>query len=157
ADCIRSRNVTGVQTCALPICEKVIDSYAEAIEDAEICAIHRNDIQDSMKDYPAIPLKILSEFSNRLEETEYLVGQLSSKDVETRTASYLVKLAEERNTLDIVLPMSKKDLASYLGTTQETISRRLSSFQTNGWIEQEGHRNIKLLNITALAEAAEDL
>lgn len=137
--------------------EKVIDSYAEAIEDAEICAIHRNDIQDSMKDYPAIPLKILSEFSNRLEETEYLVGQLSSRDVETRTASYLVKLAEERNTLDIVLPMSKKDLASYLGTTQETISRRLSSFQTNGWIEQEGHRNIKILNITALAEAAEDL
>src|SRR5699024_10245484 len=54
--------------------EKVIDSYAEAIEDAEICAIHRNDIQDSMKDYPAILLKILSEFSSRLEETEYLVG-----------------------------------------------------------------------------------
>src|SRR5699024_15086 len=88
--------------------EKVIDSCAEAIEDAEICEMHRNDIQESMKDYPAIPLKILSEFSNQLEETEYLVGQLSSKDVETRTASYLVKLAEERNTLDIVLPMSKK-------------------------------------------------
>src|SRR5699024_2410328 len=137
--------------------EVVIDSYAEALEDAEICAIPRYDIQDSMKDYPAISLKILSEFSNWREEREYLVGRLCSKDVETRTASYLVKLAEERNTLDIVLPMSKKDLTSYLGTTQETISRRLSSFQTNGWIEQEGHRNIKLLNITALAETTEDL
>lgn len=137
--------------------EKGIDSYAEAIEDAEICAIHRNYIQESMKDYPDIPLKILREFSNRIEEIEYLVGQLSSRDVETRTASYLVKLAKEKDTFDIVLPMSRKDLAYYLGTTQETISRRLSNFQTKGWIERVGHRNIKLLNMTALAEAAEDL
>src|SRR5699024_3730386 len=112
--------------------EIVIDSYADAVEDAEICALNRNDMLDYMKDYLSIWIKILSEFSKWHEETEYLVGQLSSKDVETRTASYLVKLAEERNTLDIVLPMSKKDLTSYLGTTQETISRRLSSFQTNG-------------------------
>lgn len=137
--------------------EKVMDSYAEAIEKSEICAIHRNDIQNIMKTHPTIPLKILSEFSERLDETEYLVGQLSAKDVETRTASYLVKLAEDNNSLNILLPMSKKDLASYLGTTQETISRRLSYFQTNGWIEQVGHRKINILNLEALTIAAEDL
>lgn len=137
--------------------EKVMDSYAEAIEKSEICAIHRDDVQNIMKTHPTIPLKILSEFSERLDETEYLVGQLSAKDVETRTASYLVKLAEDNNSLTILLPMSKKDLASYLGTTQETISRRLSYFQTNGWIEQVGHRKINILNLEALTIAAEDL
>lgn len=136
--------------------EKVMDSYAEAIQDSEICAIHRDDIQELMKTHPTIPLKILSEFSERLDETEYLVGQLSARDVETRTASYLVKLAEDTNSLNIVLPMSKKDLASYLGTTQETISRRLSGFQTEGWIEQVGHRKINILDLNALASAAED-
>lgn len=136
--------------------EKTIDSYAEAIEDSEICAIHRDDIQESMKTYPAISLKILNEFSERLDETENLVGQLSARDVETRTASYIVKLAEDTNTLDVVLPMSKKDLASYLGTTQETISRRLSHFQSMGWIKQTGHRNIHILDLNALDEAAED-
>lgn len=135
--------------------EKVMDSYAEAIEDSEICAIHRNDIQDLMKAYPAISLKILAEFSKRLDETEYLVGQLSVKDVETRTASYLVNLAEDTNTLSIVLPMSKKDLASYLGTTQETMSRRLSHFQSMQWIEQVGHRKINILNLHALNQVAE--
>lgn len=137
--------------------EKVLDSYAEALEKTEICAIHRNDMQEIMKDYPAIPLKILNEFSERLEETEYLVGQLSAKDVETRTASYLIKLAENKNTLHIELPMSKGDLASHLGTTQETISRRLSQFQTEGWIEQIGHRTIKILNLDALLMVAEDI
>ena len=110
-----------------------------------------------MQTHPTIPLKILSEFSMRLEETEFLVSQLSYRDVETRTASYLVKLAEANKTDNIVLPMSKRDLASHLGTTQETISRRLSHFQTNGWIEQEGHRNIKILDISALEKASIDL
>ena len=136
--------------------EKMMDSYAETIEKSEICAIHRNDFQKLMKTHPTIPFKILSEFSERLDETENLVGQLSARDVETRTASYLIKLAEDKNTLNIVLPMSKKDLASYLGTTQETISRRLSHFQTNGWIEQVGHRKINILDLNALNKVAAD-
>lgn len=32
----------------------------------------------------------------------------------------------------IELPMSKKDLASYLGTTPETISRKLAELQEQG-------------------------
>lgn len=130
--------------------EKTLDSFAEAMENTEICAIHRDDMQNLMKQYPSIALKILEQFSNRLEETEKLVGNLSSKDVESRTASYLVELVDKNDSLTIELPMSKKDLASYLGTTSETISRRLSSFQTNGWIEQKGQRNIRILDRSAL-------
>ncbi|WP_461177143.1 Crp/Fnr family transcriptional regulator [Virgibacillus ainsalahensis] len=137
--------------------EKRLESYAVAMEKTNICTIHRNDMQDLMKEYPSIAVKILEQFSNRLDKTEKLVGQLSAKDVETRTASYLLELAEEKNTNEIVLPMSKKDLASYLGTTQETISRRLSSFQTNGWIEQKGHRNIKVLDEDALSDIAAEI
>src|SRR5690625_806921 len=66
--------------------DKVLDSYAEALEETEICAIHRNDIQELMKTHSTIPLKILGEFSSRLEETEFLVSQLSYRDVETRIA-----------------------------------------------------------------------
>ena len=132
--------------------EKRIDSYAEALENTEICAIHRDDMQALMQKQPSIAVKILEQFSQRLEKTEKLVGQLSSNDVETRIASYLVDLAEEKNHLEIQLPMSKKDLASYLGTTQETMSRRLASFQNKGWIEQEGHRHIKILNMDALLD-----
>src|SRR5690625_5602507 len=96
-----------------------------------------------MQEYPTIAIKILEQFSNRLDQTEKLVGELSAKDVEARIAGYILELANKNDSDEIILPMSKKDLASYLGTTQETVSRRLSSFQMNGWIEQKGHRNIK--------------
>lgn len=136
---------------------KVLDSYAEALEPTEICAIHKRDIQALLKTYPTISLKILNVFSERLEQTEHLVGQLSTKDVETRAANYLIRLANREQRDDITLPMSKGDLASHLGTTQETISRRLSHFQTQGWIEQQGQRSIKILNKQALEKVSEDI
>src|SRR5699024_4041375 len=95
--------------------DKELDSYAEATEKTEICMVHRRDMQQLMLEYPSIAINILEQFSNRIDETEKLVGELSSKDVETRIAGYLLKLAKESGTRKIVLPMSKKDLASYLG------------------------------------------
>lgn len=136
--------------------EKQLERYAEALEDTEICAIHRNDMHALMRSHPAISLKILKEFSIRLEAVEDLFGQLSYQDVETRIASYLVRLVKTMNDTSVVLPMSKRDLASHLGTTQETISRRLAHIQMNGWIEQEGQRNIKVLNLAALEAIAKE-
>ncbi|MFS0820492.1 helix-turn-helix domain-containing protein [Bacillus sp. 1P02SD] len=51
--------------------------------------------------------------------------------MEKRVAGYLVELIEgqEEATKKIELPIRKGDLASYLGTSQETLSRRLSAFQ----------------------------
>lgn len=131
--------------------EKNLDNYAEAMENTEICTIHRDDMQALMKAYPTIAVKILEQFSNRLDKTEKLLGDLSTKDVETRMANYLLELAVRNNTAEIMLPMSKKDLASHLGTSQETISRRLSNFQSKGWIEQKGQRHIKIINQDALS------
>lgn len=136
--------------------DKLLDNYAEVLEDTEICAIHRNDMQVLMQTHPAISLKILHEFSNRLEEAEDLVGQLSYQDVGNRIASYLVKLSKEKQTSHLLLPMSQKDLASYLGTTQETISRRLAAFQTEGMIQQKGHRQIDVLNYEKLKNISEN-
>lgn len=133
---------------------KMIDNYAIAMDHTEICAIHRDDFQDILQKHPTISLKILGEFSERLEKMEDLVGQLSVQDVESRIAHYLMNLFEKEQKIELTLPMSKGDLASFLGTTQETLSRRLSNFQMNGWIHQKGHRKITLLNVEALGEVA---
>lgn len=134
--------------------EKQLDSYAEAMEETEICMIHQRDMQRLMMTHPTIAINILKQFSNRIDETEQLVGELSSKDVETRIAGYLLKLAKKGSSNAIVLPMSKKDLASYLGTTQETISRRLSHFQSEQIIEQKGHRQIEIKDEKTLSAVA---
>ncbi|MDO5795189.1 MAG: helix-turn-helix domain-containing protein [Turicibacter sp.] len=46
--------------------------------------------------------------------------------------------------------MSKKDLASYLGTTPETISRTLADFEEAGYIKQKRNRKIEILDLDGL-------
>jgi CRP/FNR family transcriptional regulator, anaerobic regulatory protein len=133
------------------------DNYAEAMINTEICTIHRTDMQQFLITHPLISIKILEEISKRLNEAEKTIERLSLQDAEKRIASYMVELVkttvgEDVVTvpLNILLPMSKKDLASYIGTTKETLSRRLSSFQEYGWISLTGQRNITIIDFEAL-------
>lgn len=135
-----------------------LTSYAEALEDTEICMIRRSDLHHYIEKHPVISLKILEEFSLRLNRMETLLETLNS-NVEERIVSYFIELMKERNLplknkerIELTLPMSKKDFSSFIGTTQETLSRRLSSFQQRGWIEQSGQRKIIILNLQALKD-----
>jgi CRP/FNR family transcriptional regulator len=57
--------------------------------------------------------------------------------MDTRIALFLAECVDDKNqSNEFVLPMSKKDLASYLGTTPETISRKMHEFETAGFIKQ---------------------
>jgi len=47
---------------------------------------------------------------------------------------------------EVVLNMSKGDLASHIGMSQKTLSRKLSYFQDMGWIKQIRHRRIVILD-----------
>ena len=114
-------------------------NYAETMAPTEICTIHRSDMQQLLVTQPLISVKILEEFSRRLNEAEKTIERLGLQDAEKRLISYLVELVGDPEDvqfpLTLHLPMSKKDLASYIGTTQETLSRRLSVFQEYGWIK----------------------
>lgn len=132
--------------------DSVFDHFAVAMEKTELCIMKRQDLQAFLMKYPAIALKILEEFSRRLEQTEKLVSTLTSADTEKRIAMYLTELAEGKEEATITLPMAKKDIASYLGTTPETVSRKLAEFQERKWIDQIGQRTIRILDGRALAE-----
>ncbi|GIN59321.1 Crp/Fnr family transcriptional regulator [Lederbergia ruris] len=132
--------------------ETMFDHYAVAMENTEICVLRRTELQAFLLKYPAISLKILEEFGRRLDKTEKLLSSVTSEGTEKRIAAYLLELAAGQNEQTITLPMAKKDLASYLGTTPETISRKLAEFQEQGWLEQTGQRKIQLQNIQALQE-----
>lgn len=132
--------------------QTVHEAYAEAMVDVQICMINGDELEKLLLKYPTIAMKILSEFSNRLANSERQTMSVATERVETRLALYLADLfdqiASSSNT--ITLPISKKDLASYLGTTPETLSRRLADFETAGYIEQQGQRKIKVLDIDEL-------
>lgn len=126
------------------------DAYAETMEPVELCVIGRDNFQQFLMKYPSISLKVLTEFSLRLWKTERQAATIAMESVETRIAMYLADLVENTERSIVTLPMSRKDLASHLGTTPETVSRKLSEFENAGWIKQKTQREIAVIDLDGL-------
>lgn len=130
--------------------ESIHDVFAEAMEKTEICSIQRRHLQEFLRQHPHISWKMLNEFSKRLEAAEHQLTSFVSENAETRIAVYLTQQAEESRSMEITLSMSRKDLAPFLGTTSETISRKLAKFEDKGWIRQQNQRKIVILDLKSL-------
>ena len=120
----------------------------EALDKTTVCIIDGEKLKGLMRKYPTIAFKVLEELSKRLEKAENLIENLSLHGVEKRLAKTLLNMANGKE--ELILKMSKRDLASYMGMSQETLSRKLSYFQDMGLIKLIGHRRIILLDIEAL-------
>lgn len=130
--------------------DEPITNNAEALEDTTVCIIDGDKLKEIMAKYPAIAFKVLEELSRRLKRAENLIENLGVNDVETRIVQTLLDLADENGVIN--LDISKKDLAAYMGMSQETLSRKLSYFQDKGLIKQIGHRRIEILDRESLEE-----
>ena len=131
--------------------EEFHDAYAEAMENTSICMVRRSDINELLIRYPTISMKILSEFSRRLEASDRQATRFATEKVETRLAMYIAETLDRFGEGDeVTMPMIKKDLASYLGTTPETISRKLLELEESGIIIQLPKNRIKVLDLDEL-------
>lgn len=129
--------------------DSIHESYAEAILDTSVCMIKRSDLQTLLTKYPSISMNILKAFSNRLEQSEKQTTLFATEKIETRIALFLTQCLEEASN-EVTLPMSKRDLASYLGTTPETLSRRLTQLEQRGLIKRKSNKIIEILNLDEL-------
>lgn len=129
-----------------------MSDFSEALEEGTMCLIAGDRLRGLMGRYPQIAFKILEELSRRLERTEQLLENISLHSAERRLAAALLEMSE--GSLEIRLSLSKGDLASQLGMTQETLSRRLTAFEGLGLIEQVGQRSIRLLDREELERIA---
>ena len=95
---------------------------------------------------PSIALNMLAVLSMRLRRFASQIESLSLKEVPARLANYLLYLSEEQGGRDeVLLDISKGQLASLLGTIPETLSRIFARMSEEGLIRVEG-RNIYLLD-----------
>lgn len=119
-------------------------SFGEALVPTYICSIRRADFQALMQQYPSISINVLNVFGRRLTQLERQTTSTATESVEARLANYLTETAAALKTDAFKLPLKKKDLATFLGTTPESISRKLALFERQGLITQKAGKIIQI-------------
>ncbi len=123
-------------------------AYASALEETTVIRIPKKEFIDLLISNPEISINIINAYSKRLRHFVNLVENLSLHDIKSRLAKYLLDNSSIKDETNVVnLDISKKELASILGTIPETLSRTLRIFKKeNIIIESKGIITVKYKN-----------
>ncbi|GAB7307589.1 MULTISPECIES: Crp/Fnr family transcriptional regulator [Enterococcus] len=125
--------------------------FGEALEKTEVCVLKQRDFTQLLLDYPQLSLKLLEINAQKMLKVEQQARFLMMEKVDERLATYLLDLAKVAESDQVVLPMKMKELALFLGTTPETLSRKLKRFEEKLWIRRN-KRTVWLLDQDQLAD-----
>lgn len=136
--------------------DKTHYANAEVLEHAQICSIYKKDFLHVIEHNPNMAYRFLIAVSERLQQTDDWVGTISLMEVERRLAKTLLLFNrnQHENSDTLKLPIAKKELAALIGTTPETLSRKLTSLEAQGILSLVQTKQIKILNFRALEELA---
>ncbi len=123
---------------------------AEAIADTTVTMIRRSVVMSAAERDSSILAQLLKCTAVELNRARDHV-QLLVKSAQERVASFLLEMAERLSGETVELPMSRQDIADYLGLTIETVSRTLTTLGHAKTIELPTSRRIILRNRPALA------
>jgi CRP/FNR family transcriptional regulator, nitrogen fixation regulation protein len=126
-------------------------SAAEAISDAKVLVIKRSALDALAGRDASVARELFALTARELRRVQDRI-LLLIKSAHERVAGFLLEMAQRAgggNAID--LPMSRQDIADYLGLTIETVSRTLTSLETAATIDVPTSRRIVLRNRSALS------
>jgi CRP/FNR family transcriptional regulator, cyclic AMP receptor protein len=123
------------------------EEMAEAMENALLTEMERGDFERLIQTQPLLGLRLARLLTQRRRDIENKIENLVFKDVNSKLAELLIRLANEfgvddaRGTL-VALKITHQEMANLIGSTRETVSLTLSQFKRKGLIKTDGRKVI---------------
>lgn len=158
------RQVTGFMFPGDFLGTAVDEEYAftvEALKTAELWWFSREAFESFLTEYPDVERELYRLAIHELAAAQQQMVLLGRKAATERVASFLLMLLDRAERVsgesrDIVdLPMSRLDIADYLGLTKETVSRVISALRSDRLVRLDALDRVQILNKEGLREAAE--
>lgn len=128
--------------------------YAEALKDSRLYLIKREEFLNLFTDDQRFAVEWMRLLSLMVVSLRRRLIDLTITTPKTRIASYILHLAEMQNSESIVLPVSRKELATFLGMTHETFYRIAKELENDGLIRFAG-QTVEIINRVLLVEMTE--
>ena len=141
--------------------QRLRNAYAQAMEESEVSAMCRADVERLILDKPKVGLQLVHLLSDRLTTYETRLEDLGLKEVPARLASLILLLIEGegvRTSTGYKVPTryTHQQLGTMIGANREAVTRAFARLRDLGAVETR-RRYIHVEDIEILRKAAEDV
>ncbi|GBR03099.1 cAMP-binding transcriptional regulator [Acetobacter oeni LMG 21952] len=157
------RQITGFVSVGHFLGLAVSDRYAfgaEAIDQVKLCRFSRPKLEGMIEEFPRMERRLLAEAANELVTAQDQMLLLGRKTARERVASFLYGQLENHYgdaippNAQISFPMTRADIADFLGLTVETVSRTLSGLRKDGLVTLNAGHGITVISPVRLEAIA---
>lgn len=135
---------------------------ADAATDVELCSFPRAAVEKMMRDQPDFQDRMLRQTLNELDQARDWMLTLGRKTAAEKIASFLLMIAhnvrpsgpENGKEASFDLPLSRLEIADFLGLTIETVSRQLTRLRISGVLKIENNRHVIVSDLKRLEAMA---
>jgi CRP/FNR family transcriptional regulator, anaerobic regulatory protein len=137
-----------------------------ATTDLVMCCFRKKPFEELMTTTPHVAQRLLEMTLDELDAAREWMLLLGRKTAREKIASLVLIIARRDAALHlrrgsgkmaIDLPLTREEMADYLGLTLETVSRQISALRKDGVIELEGNRHVRIPDMDCLmVEAGDD-
>ncbi len=133
---------------------------AVAANDVTLCCFSRTPFRRLMHETPNLEDRLLEMTMDELDSAREWMLLLGRKTAREKVASFVQMLwhrtgaSQSDEGGEIALPLTRAEIAEYLGLTIETVSRQMTKLRGDAIIDFTSARNVRVLDMEALEEAA---
>lgn len=129
-----------------------------ALEKSSVCKLDYNNVALLGEHQAGFYHQLIHAMSNQLMSERWTSLLLGTQSTEQRLAAFVLFLSSQLKVrglphLAFRMPMTRRDIADYLGMAMETVSRAISGLQKKGVVVLQG-RNTSISNLDGLLEMA---
>lgn len=126
-----------------------------ALEDSVTCNLKLEDVTAIVNENGTLALNLLSKMSRVADKLILDSLQIRVKHLRGRVAYLLIFFSQDiYSSLEFDLPLTRKEMAEYVGMTTENVIRTLSEFRKDGILKIYG-KTIHIVNMESLKSIAE--
>ncbi len=128
---------------------------AEAASEVETCSFPKSALETLISQNPDLEHRLLQQTLKELDEARDWMLTLGRKTAAEKVASFLYLIATHLEPEDIVstsftLPVTRADIADFLGLTIETVSRQITKLRAENVIEIVANRQVTIPDLKKL-------
>lgn len=140
-----------------------IDFDVTATTDVTLCCFERKPFEKIVQDTPNVAKRLMELALDELDSARDWMLLLGRKTAREKIATFIEMLLRRSSVADfdgvqhdLSLPMTRDQIANYLGLTLETVSRQFNALKKEGIISFSDRRRFEVRDIAALHDATGD-